>query len=91
MTPEKRTSDLVKAVAIAANEYGKDAGKEMVLELAKEDSLTALADTLEVYRPSLSSCLAGKRPEYKIREKLEKHLGLTPGAMTRVLALMEQL
>ena len=91
MTAEQRTSDLVKAVGIAANEYGRSAGTAMILETADEETITSLADTLGVYRPSLSSCLAGKRKEYKIRTLLEKHLNLTPGALTRVLALMEAL
>ena len=91
MSAEKNASDLVKAVALAIPEYGKEAAKEMVLEMAGEDSLTSFARLLRVDRSSLSTCLSGNRPHHRLRRQIEAHLDLTPGAMTNVLAMVESL
>ncbi|MCK5316270.1 MAG: hypothetical protein KAJ55_00070 [Anaerolineales bacterium] len=101
---KRRTSHLKKAVAIQAQEMeptgnARNAGREMVpywaykRRLCKEPTVASLAQAIGEDRSSLTNLLAIARGGVKtrMRRKLEDHLELTPGGMTDVLAVLEEL
>lgn len=101
----KLTRALVKAVAMAAQiapeGEKRDAARQMVpVFAASEDLLEGpeptvldLAKAMGVDRSNLWMCLGiyNGEPRHKMRRRLEEFIGLTPGGMTQVLALLEKL
>jgi hypothetical protein len=97
---ERALEALVEAVELQLEAgEGEAAARDAVPAWAQEnvpglddvDSLAALARRCGVNRSSLSVCLSGHAPHYRVRRALEHHLGLPPGGMTAVLSMVEAL